>query len=581
MSLAAAALAAAVVDCARGRSRTGGERGPGRRRFRGQPDRGVRGDQPGSGINFVNSEVEPWVAVNRLTVPTTTDLGDNLIGAWQQDRWNNGGSEGDVTASSLDGGLTWTINANTKSSICTGGTAANGGNYERASDPWVDFSPNGTAYLMSLSVDSNPGGFGTSPNAMLVMRSTDGGATWSDPITLKRDENPNVLNDKNTLTADPNDSDFAYAVWDRLVSPPGETPNPNAFENALAFRGPAWFSRTTNGGYELGDGPADLRAGTLNQTIGNQIVVLPDNAQFDGELVDVFDLIQNRANRPPGPRLQHRGDPLERPRSDLVEAGDHRRPAQHLPGPRGRSRRPESRDARGPDGRHHPAGHGRPEQRGDLRRLPGLPVRPAQQHRLHAVARRRAELVADNQDQQDADQHQPRQPAGVQPGRERARRRDDRCQVLRLPRTTRRTSPRSAPTSSSSTATPLRRPPARTRRTGATRSDHRRLLQHAPGAVRPGLVRRATTSAWTPTARTSCRSGRSHSAGTLETPSSAASAWCRRTSTSHEIERPGHTPGTLRFEEKFDGIKVAVAMDNSGRSDPFDHAERPYAERDK
>ena len=153
---------------------------------------------------------------------------------------------------------------------------------------------------MTLSVDSNPGGFGTSPNAMLVMRSTDGGATWSDPITLKRDENPNVLNDKNTLTADPNDSDFVYAVWDRLVSPPGETPNPEAFENALAFRGPVWFSRTTNGGASWETARLIYQPGTLNQTIGNQIVVLPDNAQFDGELVDVFDLIQNRANRPPG-----------------------------------------------------------------------------------------------------------------------------------------------------------------------------------------------------------------------------------------------------------------------------------------
>jgi hypothetical protein len=265
------------------------------------PLAGCDGDQPGSGINFLNSEVEPWVAVNPTDGPDNDGiLGDNVLGTWQQDRWDNGGSEGDVTASSFDGGVTWTINANTKSSICTGGTAANGGNYERASDPWVDFSPNGTAYLMSLSVDTNPGGFGTSPNAMLVMRSTDGGATWSDPITLKRDENPNVLNDKNTLTADPNDSNFVYAVWDRLVSPPGETPQPEAFENAIAFRGPVWFSRTTNGGLSWEPARLIFDPGTLNQTIGNQIVVLPDNATFDGELVNVFDLIQNAANRPPG-----------------------------------------------------------------------------------------------------------------------------------------------------------------------------------------------------------------------------------------------------------------------------------------
>jgi hypothetical protein len=301
LTLAAAALAAAVVIAPEAGAVPAANEGLAVAASGASPIAGCLGDQTNSGINFVNSEVEPWVAVNRTDGPDNDGiLGDNLIGAYQQDRWNNGGARGDVTSSSLDGGLTWTVNPNTKSSICTGGTAANGGNYERASDPWVDFSPNGTAYLMTLSVDTNPGGFGTSPNAMLVMRSTDGGATWSDPITLKRDENPNVLNDKNTLTADPNDSSFAYAVWDRLVSPPGETPNPDAFENALAFRGPAWFSRTTNGGTSWETARLIHDPGTINQTIGNQIVVLPDNAQFDGELVDVFDRIQNFANRPPG-----------------------------------------------------------------------------------------------------------------------------------------------------------------------------------------------------------------------------------------------------------------------------------------
>ena len=258
----------------------------------GSPIAGCLGDQPNSGTNFVNSEIEPWMAVN----PTD---GDNLVAAWQQDRWNNGGSRGIVTASSHDGGLTWTTNATTKSSICTGGTVVNGGNYERSSDPWVDFSPDGTAYLMTLSVDTNPGGFGTSPNAMLVMRSTNGGATWSNPITLKRDENPDVLNDKNTLTADRNDSSFVYAVWDRLA-PPSENANPNMFENAIAGRGPTWFSRTIDGGASWEPARIIFEPGTNNQTIANQIVVLPDNAQFDGELVDVFDLIQGATNRPPG-----------------------------------------------------------------------------------------------------------------------------------------------------------------------------------------------------------------------------------------------------------------------------------------
>jgi hypothetical protein len=242
------------------------------------------------GTKFVGSEVEPFLAAD----PSNPSV---LIGAWQQDRWSNGGAEGNVTATSTNGGAGWTLNANTRSSKCTGGTAANGGNYERASDPWVTISPNGTAYLMSLSVDSNPGGFASAfPSAVLVARSTDHGATWEDPVTLIRDENPHVFNDKNSMTADPNDSSFAYAVWDRLVSPPGEPTNPNAFESTRAFGGDIYFARTTNGGNTWEPARKIYKAGIIAQTIGNLIVVLPDNAAFDGELVDVFTLIRGAKN---------------------------------------------------------------------------------------------------------------------------------------------------------------------------------------------------------------------------------------------------------------------------------------------
>ncbi len=256
------------------------------------PIAGCTLDGPQTGTIFENSEVEPYVAVN-------PDNPDNVIAAWQQDRYSDGGAQGLVTASSFNGGRTWTLNANTKSTVCTGGPAADAGGYERGSDPWLSFAPDGTAYLMSLSVvnDPNSGGFvNASSNAMLVMRSTDGGVTWQDPITLRRDDNPNVLNDKNSLTADPNDSDFAYAVWDRLVSPLGETPNQNPFENSRAFQGPIWFARTTDGGDTWEPARQISPTTALQQTIGNVIAVLPDNATFDGELVDVFTLIR-QSNR--------------------------------------------------------------------------------------------------------------------------------------------------------------------------------------------------------------------------------------------------------------------------------------------
>jgi hypothetical protein len=240
---------------------------------------GLVAGQPGT--NYPNSEVEPHVDVNPFN-------GDNLIGAWQQDRWSDGGSRGNVVGASFDNGATWLIVPETKNSQCTGGTPENGGDYQRASDPWVTISPDGTAYLMSLSIDQDPTSvFGANPDAMLVSKSTNGGQTWSDPITLIRDTNPNRLNDKNTMTAHPRDPNLVYAVWDRLESPPSGNMNPTAGENAIAFRGPTLFTRTTNGGASWEEPRIIFDPGTLQQTLGNQIVVRPQ-----GDLINIFNLIQ-------------------------------------------------------------------------------------------------------------------------------------------------------------------------------------------------------------------------------------------------------------------------------------------------
>ena len=84
---------------------------------------------------YTNAEVEPMIAVNPRAP-------DNLIGVWQQDRWSTGGARGLVTGVSFDGGRSWERRV-PAFSLCAGGNAANGGNYERASDPWVSFGPAG------------------------------------------------------------------------------------------------------------------------------------------------------------------------------------------------------------------------------------------------------------------------------------------------------------------------------------------------------------------------------------------------------------------------------------------------------
>lgn len=221
---------------------------------------------PANGTVYVNGEVEPSLSVNPLNPA-------NLVGAWQEDRWSTGGAHGVLVGASSDGGKTWT-RMMVPFSRCSGGNAGNGGDYERASDPWVSFSPSGTAYAMALvfsGISFAPG----SSSGMRVAHSSDGGATWSAPQNLIAD-GANFLNDKGSITADPTDGNLVYAVWDRLT-------NDQHSVSELA--------RSTDGGVTWEAPRAIYDPGASNQTIGNVVVVLPN-----GTVVSVFSEIDVPAN---------------------------------------------------------------------------------------------------------------------------------------------------------------------------------------------------------------------------------------------------------------------------------------------
>ncbi len=231
----------------------------------------------GSGTNFPGAEVEPWIEVN----PTNDD---NIVGFYQQDRYSNGGSKGNVASVSMDGGTTWTQVAVPNDTRCTGGR------FQRSSDPWISFSPNGVLHALSLVTDPDVGAeFGA--NGMTYNRSTNGGVTWGPAIRLVTDPAGRFLNDKNSITADPNDSGFVYAVWDRLQVSQGSVVNP---ENVIGrgFKGPIYFARTSNGGDSWEPARKIYETGANKQTLGNQIVVRPQ-----GELFDFFADITNASNR--------------------------------------------------------------------------------------------------------------------------------------------------------------------------------------------------------------------------------------------------------------------------------------------
>ena len=207
-------------------------------------------------VSYQDAEVEPYEAVN----PTNPS---NIIGVWQQDRWSDGGAHGLVAGYSMDSGKTWKEQP-LSLSVCAGNAG-----YARASDPWVSFSPDGAAYAISISFTGDTLAPGSS-GGVLVVRSPDGGVTWGPPKVLIAD-GATAFNDKESVTADPNDSHFAYAVWDRLDN---------------TGLGPTYFSRTIDGGATWEAAKPIYDPGVDNQTIGNEVVGLTD-----GSIVDIFEEI--------------------------------------------------------------------------------------------------------------------------------------------------------------------------------------------------------------------------------------------------------------------------------------------------
>jgi len=213
---------------------------------------------------YVNAESEPYVAVNPLHP-------DNLIAVYHEDRYPNDGANGVLAATSFDGGRAWQVPDLRKQpafSRCAGGDAANGGDFEKASDPWVTFGADGTAYFAAVSWNASD------PEvAQLVAASRDGGRTWERPVTVVRSHDPDVSDaSRPVLAADPLHPHAAYLVWARQRSAP-----------ASAARGSVVFSRTTDSGRTWSAAREIYRTPPGMQTSANQIVVLPD-----GNLLNVF-----------------------------------------------------------------------------------------------------------------------------------------------------------------------------------------------------------------------------------------------------------------------------------------------------
>jgi len=218
-----------------------------------------------SGAQTPDSEAEPYLAVNPADP-------SNAIAVYQQDRFPvDGGALSNLAAVTHDGGEHFTTVRFPGLSRCTGGSE------ERASDPWISFGGDGTAYAANLTFNENPllGAAGLAgPTALSSSTSRDGGLHWDAPVTIV---NQSLYDDREALTADPGRPGHAYVTWVRRLGAFGE----NGSES---------FSRTVDAGKTWTSPKQIYTPGPVKLPDPILLDVLPD-----GTLLNVFLVIDARS----------------------------------------------------------------------------------------------------------------------------------------------------------------------------------------------------------------------------------------------------------------------------------------------
>jgi hypothetical protein len=127
--------------------------------------------------------------------PDTFAFGDTLVVTSQVGRFFDGGASGTAFATSTDAGANFTSGPLPG---LTNQAPVGGGSFDRTTDPVVAFDRMHNVWMISSLGLTDPGPLGA---AVVVNRSTDGGLTWGNPVTV--DEAPAGSDyDKNWVTCD-------------------------------------------------------------------------------------------------------------------------------------------------------------------------------------------------------------------------------------------------------------------------------------------------------------------------------------------------------------------------------------------
>jgi hypothetical protein len=140
--------------------------------------------------------------------PDTFAFGGTVVGAMQVGRFFNGGATDIGFVRSTDGGTTWSSGFLPGMTFSSGAASA----YERVSDASVAYdSAHGTWMISSIPLLPS-----TSVPTVLVSRSTDGGATWQNPVSTPPPLAHSVDLDKNWTVCDNVSSRFRGHCYTEL-----------------------------------------------------------------------------------------------------------------------------------------------------------------------------------------------------------------------------------------------------------------------------------------------------------------------------------------------------------------------------
>jgi hypothetical protein len=242
------------------------------------------------------TQVEPDSFAFGQTIVTTSQSGRNFAG---------GGASNNVFSTSRDGGRTWVTGG-------LPGTTVNAdppGPWPRISDPSVAYDPEHNVWLaLGLGINSSGLGF-----VLLVNRSTDGGLTWSNPVTAA--QSSGTFWDKTWIVCDTWSSSPHYgncyaqwddnglgnamrmvtstdggATWGPVMSIPGSVsglggqpvvqPNGTVVVPYTANYGAIYAFRSTDGGVSWGNN-VFVASQTMHFVVGMRDPPLP-SAEVDG-----------------------------------------------------------------------------------------------------------------------------------------------------------------------------------------------------------------------------------------------------------------------------------------------------------